>query len=201
MEDAVFFTEQKVLHIAKTNEIFKVSVSHKYYKEIATIVENLLKLAYLKPIGEIGSVSAYKITSEGKKHLHRLENLPKHNCDGAVVAKGLLLEQVITKRLNILKNANRRGLEFNLTDANVRALLNKKHCYYTGVEFDDENPLNARTFERVDDSKGYIQGNVVVVTDRANKIKNMLMEGDHAWNIGVDGFIMMAEQIKKHLGK
>ena len=62
---------------------------------------------------------------------------------------------------------------------------------------ENNDPLNIRTFERVDDTKGYVQGNVVVVTLRANRIKNLLVEQDNELNIGIEQFINMAEQIKK----
>ena len=37
-----------------------------------------------------------------------------------------------------------------------------------------------------------------MVTLRANRIKNLLVEQDNELNIGIEQFIKMAEQIKKH---
>lgn len=161
---------------------------------------------YLK-VSEIDrSVVKYKITTEGCHRLNHLNqiscNTPKQKTPYEVTDKNAELFAILSKRFNILKSADKRGLDFNLTDANVRKLLNQKVCYYTGVEFDsDDDPLNVKTFERIDDSKGYVHGNVVAVTLRANRIKNMLIEHDNSeYNIGIEQFLNMADKLKKHLG-
>ena len=204
------FTERKVLNTSACQGVFTIDQQEDSAEAKQDIVTNLVRDKYLKHISIDRGIATYKITDSGKERLKVLTNsVPKHNhvedkCIGTVSGKGNIsdkpsLESVLSKRLHILKSANSRGLEFNLTDANVRKLLNTKVCYYTGVAFNENNdPLNIRTFERVDDTKGYVQGNVVAVTLRANRIKNLLVEQDNELNIGIEQFINMAEQIKKH---
>lgn len=175
--------------------------------EDAAAVLNLKDRGYLKISSIEESTVTYVLTDKGKQYLKSILNgkkgageiFQKHNLAPEEVVKNLELESVLTKRLNILKSANKRGLEFDLTDANIKALLNKKTCFYTGVVFDaDSDPMNVRTFERIDDKKGYIKGNVVAVTLRANRIKNLVLEHDNELKISVEQFLKMAEQIKKH---
>lgn len=155
----------------------------------------LNKCASVEDEDAAAAVLNLKSILNGKKGAGEL--FQKHNPAPEVVTENSGLEVVLTKRLNILKSANKRGLEFNLTDANIKTLLNKKTCYYTGVAFDEGNdPMNARTFERVDDTRGYVKDNVVAVTLRANRIKNILLEHDNELKIGVEQFLMMADKIK-----
>lgn len=81
--------------------------------------------------------------------------------------------KVAKKYTQLLCSAKRRNKEFNLTLADVRKLLNRKTCAYTGVRFSSEN---LRTIDRIDSKKGYVKGNVTAVTDKVNLIKNALLE-------------------------
>lgn len=204
------FTERKVLSTSACQGLFTIDQQEYLSEAKQDIVTKLVENKYLKHVSIDRGIATYRITKSGKERLKVLNNsVPKHNTvenkctdnssDRGNISDKPSLESVLSKRLQILKSAKSRGLEFNLTDANVRKLLNTKVCYYTGVTFNENNdPLNIRTFERVDDTKGYVQGNVVVVTLRANRIKNLLIEQDNDLNIGVEQFIKMAEQIKKH---
>lgn len=196
------FTERKVLNTSACQGLFTIDQQEDSAEAKQDIVTKLVRDKYLKHISIDRGIATYKITDSGKERLKVLNNsVPKHNPAESKPTNNdkPSLESVLSKRLHILKSANSRGLEFNLTDANIRKLLNTKVCYYTGVTFNENNdPLNIRTFERVDDTKGYVQGNVVVVTLRANRIKNLLVEQDNELNIGIEQFIKMAEQIKKH---
>lgn len=86
---------------------------------------------------------------------------------------------VAQKYLSLRSSANRRGKEFNLTLSDVRTLLKKKTCYYTGLKFTDEVNYQ-RTVDRVDNTKGYVKGNVVACTHIANQLKEMLVENKEA---------------------
>lgn len=185
-------TLNKNVSIENSEVVSILDLKNRGYLEISTIEESEVK---------------YTITNKGRQYLKAMLNgkqgeaglLQKHNPAPEVVSKNFELEAILTKRLNILKSANKRGLEFNLTDANIRALLNQKTCYYTGVVFyENDDPMNARTFERIDDKKGYVKGNVVAVTLKANRIKNIVLEHNNELKISVEQFLKMAEQIKKH---
>lgn len=69
-------------------------------------------------------------------------------------------------------NALRIGKEFTVEFGD---LVFPTHCPILGLEldyFNDTRTENSVTFDRVDPSKGYIKGNVVIISWRANRIKN-----------------------------
>lgn len=47
-------------------------------------------------------------------------------------------------------------------------------CAYTGIELKIGNKLTNPTIDRIDSSKGYIKGNIVICTEFANTAKNDL---------------------------
>ena len=78
----------------------------------------------------------------------------------------------VAKKLVMLnQSANKRGIEFGLSFATVKRLLSRKTCYYTGVPFTEANP---RSIDRVDNDKGYVDGNVVACTVAVNQLKSNL---------------------------
>ena len=81
--------------------------------------------------------------------------------------------EVAKKMLKIFQSANDRGLEYDLSFKTVKRLMNYKKCYYTGKEF-REDGLYARSFDRVDSNKGYVEGNVVACTVDINQKKSNL---------------------------
>lgn len=86
-------------------------------------------------------------------------------------------------------NAAKRGIEFNLTIAQYRKLFIRKKCAYTGVELtmvaDGPLPGNYATLERIDNNKGYVMGNVVVISHEANSIKSVFERPDAPINVDV----------------
>lgn len=81
--------------------------------------------------------------------------------------------EVAKKLVNIHSSAQSRNLEFNLTFEYVKKLLEYTTCYYTNVTF-TEDGIYARSFDRVDNDKGYVIGNVVACTVDINGKKNNL---------------------------
>jgi negative regulator of genetic competence, sporulation and motility len=81
--------------------------------------------------------------------------------------------EVAKKLVNIHSSAQSRNLEFNLTFECVKKLLEYNTCYYTNVQFTEEGAY-ARSFDRVDNEKGYVVGNVVACTVDINGKKNNL---------------------------
>lgn len=65
---------------------------------------------------------------------------------------------------------------YNLTKDYIKELLEKQEykCYYTNVALEVGSKLTNPTIDRIDSSKGYIQGNVVICTEIANIMKNDL---------------------------
>lgn len=79
---------------------------------------------------------------------------------------GDLLERLDNKK----RNAER---EFNVTLNDIEIPVN---CPYLGIPLDYETLKHKDdaypTFDRVDNSKGYVKGNVVLCSWRANRLKN-----------------------------
>lgn len=85
-------------------------------------------------------------------------------------------ETKVSLKLSAIRNsASRRGLEFNLERSDIEVLLKRKTCYYTGARFSSTLGYT-RTFERLDNTKGYVKGNVVPVIHKANQMKSFLFE-------------------------
>jgi hypothetical protein len=68
--------------------------------------------------------------------------------------------------------AKKKGLEFTIT---VEDIVVPTHCPILGMEM-SRGTLTERaaspSLDRIDNSKGYIQGNVQVISLRANRMKN-----------------------------
>lgn len=83
----------------------------------------------------------------------------------------------VTKWLlsKILINSNKKGLENNLDMVYLEEILNKQEnkCYYTHLPFKSDE-FNSPSVDRIDSSKGYIKGNVVICRAGINIMKNDL---------------------------
>ena len=65
--------------------------------------------------------------------------------------------EVARKLVNIHSSAQSRNLEFSLTFECVKKLLEYNTCYYTNHQFTEDGP-HQRTFDRIDNEKGYVVG-------------------------------------------
>lgn len=86
-------------------------------------------------------------------------------------------------------NAIRIGKEFTVEFGD---LVFPTHCPILGFELDyftDTRTENSVTFDRVDPSKDYVKGNVVIISWRANRIKNDGTAEEH---------LLIADFIKNH---
>lgn len=84
--------------------------------------------------------------------------------------------EVAKKLINIYQSAQDRKIDFNLSFEYVKNLLEYKNCYYTDIPFTEEG-IHARSFDRIDSNKGYIEGNVVACTiDINGKKANLSFE-------------------------
>jgi hypothetical protein len=86
---------------------------------------------------------------------------------------------VAKKLLAIKSSADSRGIQFDLSLKMVRKLLNAKKCFISGVVMNriagDENQL---TFDRLDNSRGYVDDNVVACSLKMNRLKGDLTVED-----------------------
>jgi hypothetical protein len=83
--------------------------------------------------------------------------------------------EVAKKMVAIKTSADSRGIEFNMSLRRVRQLLNTKKCFISGVDLNriQQDP-NQLTFDRLDNSKGYTDDNVVACSLRVNRLKDSL---------------------------
>jgi hypothetical protein len=79
---------------------------------------------------------------------------------------------VAQKLIQISHSAKSRNIEFDMSFRKVKRLLLTKKCFFTNVILNNINgDDNQRTFDRVDNTKGYIDSNVVVCSRRFNMLK------------------------------
>ena len=65
-----------------------------------------------------------------------------------------------------------RGIEFNLSDTDV-SIPNTCPVFHIPLFLTDgKRTDNSYSLDRIDNTKGYIKGNVMVVSWKANRIKN-----------------------------
>ena len=128
------------------------------------IIENL-------DTGDVDTLELVEVNTpvEVKKHVEfkkpvEVKKETKHQIPDIEVAK---------KLVNIHSSAQSRNLDFDLTFEYVKKLLEYSTCFYTNVQFTEDGP-NARSFDRVDNDKGYVIGNVVACTTDINGKKNNL---------------------------
>lgn len=82
------------------------------------------------------------------------------------------IEKSVTRLYNTLISATRRNKEFSLTLLYINNLMKHSVCSYTGVKFSND-PLSPdyMTLERIDNSKGYVDGNVIPVRQVINTLR------------------------------
>lgn len=107
----------------------------------------------------------------------------------------ITLEDILLKRLQLYRSATGRGIDFSLNDEDVRILLERKTCYYTGARFKDNTDYH-RTVDRIDNKLGYVKGNVVACTLGANRLKNIILEDTRD-----NKFVLTITQLKKMVSK
>jgi len=83
--------------------------------------------------------------------------------------------EVAKKMVAIKTSADSRGLEFDMSLRKVRQLLNTRKCFISGATLNrNQNDPNQLTFDRLDNSKGYTDDNVVACSLRFNRLKDSL---------------------------
>jgi hypothetical protein len=87
----------------------------------------------------------------------------------------VILNDIIIARAYLAKvdHAKSNNHEFTLSFSQFKRIITRKTCYYTSLPFSGESDYR-RTLDRVDNSKGYIPGNVVVCLNVVNNIKSAL---------------------------
>ncbi len=117
------------------------------------------------------------ITKKKKQRIKYLETrtLRKHS-NAPRITKSIDEASIRKKLISLEKSAINRGLDFNLEYEDLLKLYKTKRCYYTGVRFNEKIKDKQLTLDRVNRLQGYVKGNVVACTDKANQIKMQLFE-------------------------
>ena len=99
------------------------------------------------------------------------------------------------KYTNKYIDAKERGLEFTLSLSDMRRLLTKKRCYYTGIILTDNGiEPSKRTLDRKNNTKGYTPENTVACCHAANRLKAITIEATtHDTAITKEQFKRMAK--------
>ena len=84
-------------------------------------------------------------------------------------------EQIARRYIALKQSAQARGFDFNLSLTSVKNLLSSSKCYYTGnrLNYVKDHP-NQLTVDRLDNTKGYVKGNVVACSKWFNVKKGDL---------------------------
>lgn len=73
----------------------------------------------------------------------------------------------------VKSNCRKTGIEVTITESDI---LIPTHCPILGIELDrfatTKTRSNAPSIDRIDNNKGYIPGNIIIVSLKANRIKN-----------------------------
>ena len=88
----------------------------------------------------------------------------------------------------IKSKASKSGVEFNLT---LEDIVIPKVCPVFGVPFDKRYKPRSTSVDRIDNSKGYIKGNIQIISGLANAMKNQATPAE---------LLRFAEWIKKCYG-
>lgn len=102
---------------------------------------------------------------------------------------------VAKKFVQVYESARRRGIEFNLTLSDVRVLIKKTKCHYSGLKYDYTDPEKSPSFDRLDSKKGYVKGNVVSCRKDINSLKNVLIE--HPVSVFKDNVKLLQKVVDK----
>ena len=213
------FTNQLLEHVINTPTPKRYSIPEFYIilkmrhanflsKQQKTIIDNYGRaFLYLKTGNNDGyhTVLMDKVIKDNVADAIKnpyVESLPTVTVDSNIDVVSLrqnktsiTLEDVLLKRLQLYRSAVSRNIEFSLDDEDVRTILERKTCYYTGARFRDNTDYH-RTVDRIDNKLGYVKGNVVACTLGANRLKNIILEDTRD-----NKFVLTITQLKKMVSK
>lgn len=130
-------------------------------------------------------IDEVKLAGFGYWEKFRLTNdsvIAQMNTDDLISGQDFILASTNDSALAALylykvKNAAERGIEFTLTISDLKKIISKKSCYFTGRRFvNDSESIDKITLDRIDNQIGYTKDNTVACCFWVNKMKNELFE-------------------------
>ncbi len=84
-------------------------------------------------------------------------------------------DELARKFIGLSESAKSRGIVFDLSLLSVKNMLMAEKCYYTGIKLSNNPKSNlSRSIDRIDNSKGYVKGNICACSKLFNGKKNDL---------------------------
>ncbi|PHR99231.1 MAG: hypothetical protein COA78_25140 [Blastopirellula sp.] len=84
-------------------------------------------------------------------------------------------------------NASHNGIYFDLSLTSYKNMCRAKKCKLTGITLTDKSGPNLkasdRTIDRIDATKGYVEGNCMAVCHRANQFKADFENGNRTLDV------------------
>jgi hypothetical protein len=120
-------------------------------------------------------VSALSVRQDSKRAQRAQAIAARYGDNYDAIAQDAELRRYLGRKLTIKRNnALQKGIQFALTISDLHPL--PKTCPVLGIPLSYEGNEgaadNAMSIDRIDPNKGYVQGNIVLVSQRANRIKN-----------------------------
>lgn len=144
------------------------------YTEISKRLDGKLSKQRIKQIAQKNGIDALKIRQAIKTKEYTDKMFAKNGSkwNDPEFTKSLIFQSMKEKFRN--KKNNKYGWEWTIEFGDLEF---PSHCPVLGLELDyfteGKGRLeNSVSFDRVDPTKGYVKGNVIVMSWRANRIKN-----------------------------
>lgn len=166
-----------------TNNVLTAE-DHKLIKELALKGETLAAIAgqlsvtvsrqRIKQITQRYGINAFNIRQKKQQSEHNNKMFKRfgQQWNNDEYRKTAIYQEMQSKFRIKRHNANRQGIEFTVTFGELEF---PAVCPVLGIELDYFAPPrseNTVTFDRIDHTKGYVSGNVAIMSWRANRIKN-----------------------------
>jgi hypothetical protein len=151
-----------VFNILKRNDIpFKGKISKKFFKE-SPHIKTCAICGITKPLSEFTPSERYV-----GGVLHKCK---KCSCQSTLKSKQNNIKRYLLRALKT--RAAKKGLDFNLTESDIDIpetcpILGMKIQFNVGA-----NKPNSVSVDRIDNSLGYVKGNILITSRRANCLKN-----------------------------
>lgn len=142
-----------------------------FLRSVNGILETLEEDSLFNIIGEFNIVKGLKPENAIKTEFGYKTNKNIKKLESNEKTQDNMIAQFLLKKSSHCKRRRSKVLEYNLTLEYIKELLLKQEYkdYYTGLV-----PENYEDYslDRIDSNLGYIEGNVVITTNRVNAMKN-----------------------------